>query len=139
MLTLNSLTQIGTSRDDLIAFRVTGAITHDEMDALAEHLNGIFDAHDQVDLMIAFDRYAPAEAADTFDWEAMKSWFRAEARLRRYVIVGSAEHAQELIDGLSSILPVEAEIFDEEISAWRSLDAHAAPILDDAQSAKPQS
>lgn len=126
MLILPTIAQIGTSRDDLLAYRVTGAISSAEMDQFAEHLNKVFDSHDSIDLMMVFDRYQEAEGADIFDWAAIRSWFRAEAKIGRYVVVGNAEHTQELLDGLSSILPVEPEIFDEEIAAWRSLDAHAA-------------
>ena len=125
MLTLPAVTQVGTSRDDLIALRVTGSIDASQMDALAGYLNTVFDAHDKVDLLIIFDRYVPAHAADTFDWDAIKSWFRAEERLGRYIVVGDGEHVDELLNRLSSILPVTPDLFDEEIAAWRALDAHA--------------
>lgn len=125
MLTLPAVTQVGTSRDDLIALRVTGSIDAKQMDALAGYLNTVFDEQDKVDLLIIFDRYVRAHAADTFDWDAIKSWFRAEERLRRYIVVGDGEHVNELLSGLSSILPVTPDLFDEEIAAWRALDAHA--------------
>ncbi|MFD2741424.1 STAS/SEC14 domain-containing protein [Sulfitobacter aestuarii] len=126
MLILPAIAQVGTSRDDLLAYRVTGAISSAEMDQFAEHLNLVFDNHDRVDLLIIFDRYREAEGADLFDWEAIRSWFRAGSKVGRYVVVGDADHAGELLGGLSSILPVTPEIFDEEIAAWRALDARAA-------------
>ena len=128
MLSLPSVTEIGTSRQDLIAFRVTGTLTSADMDTWAARLNTVFDAHSQLDLLVILDRYGEAEGADTFDWQAIKSWFRAGSSLGRYLVVGEATHAQVLIDGLSSILPVAPEIFDEEIAAWRVLDAHAEAI-----------
>lgn len=125
MLTLPAVAQIGTSREDLIALRVTGGIDAEQMDALARFLNSVFDERDTVDLLIVFDRYIPAAPADTFDWDAIKAWFRAGDSLRRYIVVGDGAHVNELLDGLSSILPLTPEIFDEELSAWRALDAHA--------------
>jgi hypothetical protein len=125
MLTLPSVVEVATSREDLFAFRITNEVSREDMAALAEHVNDIFDDHEKVDLLMIFDRYDGAESLAGFDWESIKSRFRSLFKVDRYVVVGVPESAQTLIEAMGSIIPVEAETFDEELAAWRALDAEA--------------
>ena len=126
MLTLPSLTQVATSRDDLYAFRITGEVSRDDMAAMAEYMNEVFDAHaDKVDMLMIFDRYDGAEPGASWSWEALKSRFRAVTNVNRYVVVGAPEAAESVIEAMGALIPVEAETFDEEFAAWRALDAEA--------------
>ena len=127
MLTLPSVVEVATSREDLFAFRITKEVTHDDMTALAEYVNGIFDSHDSVDLMMIFDRYDGAEAGASLSWEALKSRFRSLVKVNRYVVVGVPESAAALIEAMGTLIPVKAETYDEELAAWRALDAEAVP------------
>ena len=125
MLTLPSVIEVSTSREDLFAFRVTQEVSREDMHALAEYVNEIFDDHEQVDLLMIFDRYDGAETLAGFDWESIKSRFRSLFKVNRYVVVGVPENARALIEAMGSIIPVESETYDEEVSAWRALDAEA--------------
>ena len=125
MLTLPSITQIATSRDDLYAFRITAEVSREDMTAMAEYMNRVFDQTEKVDMLMIFDRYEGAETGASLSWEALKSRFRSVSNVGRYVVVGAPDGAETLIDVMNAIIPVEAETFDEEFAAWRSLDAEA--------------
>ncbi|MBM2290508.1 STAS/SEC14 domain-containing protein [Sulfitobacter pseudonitzschiae] len=125
MLQLPSLIQVAASRDDLYVFRITGEVSAEDMSELAAYMNDVFDKPGKVDLMLIFDRYDGAESGASFSWETLKSRLRAVSNLNKYVVVGASDHAAELIEAMGSVIPVDAETFDEEISAWRYLDAEA--------------
>ncbi len=125
MLSLPTVIEVANNRDTLFSFRITGEVSQDDMTALAEYVNDIFDAHDSVDLMMIFDRYDGAEPGASFSWESIKSRFRSLSKVDRYVVVGAPDSAQSVIDAMSTIIPVKAKTFDEEIAAWRYLDAEA--------------
>ncbi|WP_299684938.1 STAS/SEC14 domain-containing protein [uncultured Tateyamaria sp.] len=126
MLTTPSITQVQTSRPDLYAFRITSEVSREDMEAMAELMNNAFDRHDdKVDMLMIFDRYDGAETGASWSWEALKSRFKSVSNVRRYVVVGVPERAQELIETMNALIPVEAETFDTEASAWRALDAEA--------------
>ena len=90
-------------------------------------MNDVFDTHDKVDMLMIFDRYEGAETGASFSWEALKSRVRAITNVDRYVVVGAPSGAQSLIEVMDNLMPVDAETFDEELAAWRSLGAEAAP------------
>ena len=125
MLTRPSITQIATSRKDLYAFRITAEVNREDMTAMAEYMNRVFDQTEKVDMLMIFDRYEGAETGASLSWEALKSRFRSVTNVGRYVVVGAPDGAETLIDVMNAIIPVEAETFDEEFAAWRSLDAEA--------------
>jgi hypothetical protein len=125
MLTRPSITQIATSRKDLYAFRITAEVSREDMTAMAEYMNRVFDQTEKVDMLMIFDRYEGAETGASLSWEALKSRFRSVTNVGRYVVVGAPDGAETLIDVMNAIIPVEAETFDEEFAAWRSLDAEA--------------
>ncbi|UOA28789.1 STAS/SEC14 domain-containing protein [Pseudosulfitobacter sp. DSM 107133] len=125
MLKLPSLIQIATNRADLYVFRITGEVSAGDMTALAAYLNDVFDQPGKVDLMLIFDRYDGTVATGALGWETLKSRLRAVSNINKYVVVGTPEHTSELVEAMHSILPVDAEPFDAEISAWRYLNAKA--------------
>jgi len=127
MLTLPTVIEVANNRDDLFSFRITGEVTSEDMTAMAEYVNDIFDTHDKVDLMMIFDRYDGAETGASFSWEGIESRVRSLSHVNRYVVVGAPENAQEVIEAMGAIIPVEAKTFDEELAAWRYLEAEAVP------------
>ncbi|KIN63037.1 DUF3478 domain containing protein [Sulfitobacter noctilucicola] len=125
MLTLPSILQIATSREDLHAFRITAEVSREDMTAMAEYMNTVFDRPGKVDMLMIFDRYEGAETGASLSWEALKSRFKSISNVNRYVVVGAPQRAQNLIEVMDNLLPVKAETFDEELAAWRSLNAEA--------------
>lgn len=125
MLTLPSVTEVATSRPDLHAFRITAEVSREDMTAMAEYMNEVFDRTEKVDMLMIFDRYEGAEAGASLGWESIKSRFRSVSNVGRYVVVGAPDAAENMIEIMDHLIPVEAETFDEELAAWRSLNAEA--------------
>lgn len=130
MLTLPTVIEVANTRDLLYSFRITGEVTQHDMAALAEYVNDIFDTHEEVDLMMIFDRYDGAETGASLSWESIKSRVRSLSHVRRYVVVGVPENAQDVMNAMGALIPVEAKTFDEELAAWRYLEAEAVPAPD---------
>ncbi len=128
MLNLPTVIEVANNRANLFSFRITGEVTHDDMTAMAEYVNDIFDDHDEVDLLMIFDRYDGAAAGAGLSWESIKSRFRSLMKVNRYVVVGAPDSAEALIEAMSTVIPVKAKTFDEELAAWRYLDAEATPV-----------
>ena len=128
MFTCPSILQIETSRPDLFAFRITAEVSREDMTAMAEYMNEIFDKNDnKVDMLMIFDRYEGAEAGASLSWESIKSRFRSVSNVSRYVVVGAPAAAEGMIEIMDHLIPVKAETFDDEAAAWRELGAEAIP------------
>lgn len=114
-----------TTRDDLVAFRVTAKVSKDDMHEMAERTNAAFDRHDTVDMLIVFERFEGQDTGAMFDGEAMKAQFRSLAKVGRYVVVGAPDSARSLIETMGSVLPVKAITYDsgDEEKAWDELGA----------------
>jgi hypothetical protein len=123
MLKLPSITEVETSRADLFAFRIDGEVSRDDMSAMADYMNDVFDRFEQIDMLMIFDRYEGAEAGASLSWEALKSRFRSLTKVGRYLVVGAPERAAELIEIMDNLIPVKAETYDDEAAAWRALGA----------------
>lgn len=123
MLKLPSITEVETSRADLFAFRIKGEVSRDDMSAMADYMNDVFDRFEQIDMLMIFDRYEGAEAGASLSWEALKSRFRSLTKVGRYLVVGAPDRAAELIEIMDNLIPVKAETYDDEAAAWRALGA----------------
>ncbi len=127
MLNTKGITQIATNRPDLYAFRISGEISDDAMEDMAKCMNAAVDAHsEKIDMLMIFDHFDGAELGAGWDWDVLKSRFKAISNVNRYVVVGAPDRANKMIAFMDKILPVQAETFDTEDVAWRSLQAHAA-------------
>ena len=126
MLRTQSVTQIATSRDDLFAFRINGEVSKNDMTAMAQYMNDVFDTEDRkVDMMLSFDRYDGAAAGASFSWEAIKSRVKAVWNVNRYIVVGAPDKAEAMVETMGKVIPVKAETYDEEAAAWRAVGATA--------------
>ncbi|MEM8577532.1 MAG: STAS/SEC14 domain-containing protein [Pseudomonadota bacterium] len=126
MLRTQSVTQIATSRDDLLAFRINGEVSKDDMTAMAQYMNDVFDTEDRkVDMMLIFDRYDGAAAGASFSREAIKSRVKAVWNVNRYIVVGAPDKAEAMVETMGKVIPVKAETYDEEAAAWRAVGATA--------------
>jgi hypothetical protein len=117
-----------TTRENLLAFRITGKVTKEDMHQMAEMANAAFDRFETVDMLLIFDNFDGEETGALFDLEGIKAQFRAIVNVGRYVVVGAPESARALIEGMGAILPLKAMTFDkgEEELAWVELEARPA-------------
>lgn len=126
MLNTKSILQVATSRSDLYAFRIVQEVSAEDMEAMSELMNSVFDSHEgKVDMLMIFDRYDGAETSAGWSWESLKSRFKSLSNVNRYVVVGAPESARDMIDFMGRLIPVQSETYDSEVAAWRSLDAEA--------------
>lgn len=116
---------VQTTRDNLLAFRITGKVTKEDMHEMAEMSNTAFDRFETVDMLLIFDNFDGQELGALFDIESMKAQFRSIMNVGRYVVVGAPESARALIEGMGAILPLKAMTFDkaDERLAWAELGA----------------
>jgi hypothetical protein len=116
---------VTTTRDNLLAFRITGKVTKEDMHQMAHMANAAFDRFETVDMLLIFDNFDGEETGALFDLEGIKAQFRAILNVGRYVVVGAPESARALIEGMGAMLPIKAMTFDkgEEELAWVELEA----------------
>jgi len=125
---MQAVHHVPTTRPNLLAFRILGKVTKEDMHQMAEMANAAFDRFETVDMLLVFDHFAGQDTGTLFDGEAMKAQFRSIMNVGRYVVVGAPESARALIEGMGAMLPVKAMTFDkgDEEKAWVELDARPA-------------
>jgi hypothetical protein len=123
-----AIRHVPTTRDNLLAFRVSGRVGKEDMHRMAEMANAAFDRFETVDMLLIFENFAGQDTGALFDGEAMKAQFRSLANVGRYIVVGAPDSARAMIETMGSILPIKAATFDkgDEEKAWVELDARPA-------------
>lgn len=122
MLNTPTLQEKPTDRPGLYAFRVTGTVTKNDMTAMAEYVNALFEAHDQIDMMLVFEGYDGSETGAGLSWENVKSRVAALSNVRHYLVVGAPESAADMISVMDKLIPVDAKAFKTEGAALAYLD-----------------
>ena len=125
---MHAVHPVPTTRDNLLAFRITGRVEKDDMHEMATMANAAFDRFETVDMLLIFENFAGRDTGALFDGEAMKAQFRSLGSVGRYVVVGAPDSARSMIETMGSVLPVNAMTFDkgDEEKAWVELDARPA-------------
>jgi hypothetical protein len=125
-----------TTQPNLLAFRITGKVTKEDMHQMAQMANAAFDRFETVDMLLIFDNFDGEETGALFDLAGLKAQFRAILNVGRYVVVGAPESARALIEGMGAMLPLKAMTFDkgEEELAWVELKARPATATGTATS-----
>ena len=125
MLSTQSINQLSTTRPDLYAFRIEGEVSREDMTEMAEHMNSVFDAHDQVDMLLYFDDFKGSEAGASMSLENIQSRLRALSSVRRYVVANAPDAAGDMVETLGKVLPVQAESYETVDEAFDALGAKA--------------
>ena len=126
MIRTTHITQVPASRPDLYAFRINGEVAGDEMETMAHEMNAAFDRHEQVDMLLIFDRYEGSETGASWNMETIKANFRSLSKVSRHVVAGAPDSASSMLETMGKIMPVETETFRTEAEAWAALDASPA-------------
>jgi len=119
---------VPTTRENLLAFHITGRVEKEDMHGMANLVNAAFDRHETVDMLLIFENFAGRDTGTLFDGEAMKAQFRSLSNVGRYVVVGAPDSARRMIETMGTIIPVKAMTFDkgDEEKAWVELGARPA-------------
>jgi hypothetical protein len=125
---MTAIEPIPTTRETLLAFRISGQIGKDDMHCMAEIANAAFDRHGTVDMLLIFETFAGRDTGALFDAEALKAQARSLAKVGRYVVVGAPDSARAMIEAMDAVIPVKAMTFDrgDEEKAWIELAARPA-------------
>jgi hypothetical protein len=125
----DAVRQIRTTAPHVYAFEIDGEVSTAEMHAMGETMNAAFDTIDgKVNMLLIFRRYDGAETRAQFDWEGVTSRFRSLAHVDRYVVVGAPDGAEDMVEAMGKIIPVEAMTFrlEELDAAWAAVGARPA-------------
>jgi len=123
MLITKSVEEFATHIHGVYAFRITGELTNEDLNALATKMNSAFDRMEQVDMLISFRSDEGVEFGAGFDAEVIKSQFRAITNVRNYCVAYAPDTAKTLIEVFDNILPVKATTFESEHNALEHLRA----------------
>ncbi len=110
--------QIPTDTETVFAFQIHGHIDDDASEALAEFMNGVFDQHPKVNMLLEMTKFTGSDWDSMLDGDVIKSRFRSLQHVARYAVVGAPDRAAKMIALMDKIIPVDARAFDtDEINA----------------------
>lgn len=124
-----SVRRIETDRDDAYAFEITGQIAATDIENMFGLLEGAYELHDQIDVLVLVHDY------EGFDWSAL--WHeetyldkaRAFKHIRKYAFVGGAGWMKTGATLVRPFMPMEIRQFDldELDEAWAWIGANPRP------------
>ncbi|MFW5881758.1 MAG: STAS/SEC14 domain-containing protein [Roseicyclus sp.] len=118
MITTETIKEFDIGMPRVHAFRIVSEVTREDMDAMAAHMNEVFDRDDgKVDMLLVFETEETSETGAGWSAEAMKSRFKSLANVRNYVVANPPEGAGGMISAMDKIMPVDARVFDSEREA----------------------
>lgn len=128
MLDTAAITEAETGRPATLAFRIDGRVTQPEMKMLSDRMLEAFDAHDRIDLLLIFDRFAGSEPGASLSAPTLKAQTASLWNVRAYVVAGAPDEADQTIETMGRVIPVKAKTFETEAAARDYLAA--LPPLD---------
>lgn len=123
MLRTTSIEEFATHIHGVYAFRIVGEVTGEDLEAMAEKMNSVFDRMDKVDMLVSFKSDAGTELTAGLNVEVLKAQFRALTNVRNYCVTHAPESSSKLIEFFDNILPVKARSFSSEHNALEHLRA----------------
>ncbi|MEH6829995.1 MAG: STAS/SEC14 domain-containing protein [Sulfitobacter sp.] len=119
------ITEIESDAPNVHAFRVSGHIDDDASEALAKHMNGVFDGSDKVNMLLDLTCFTGSDWDSWFDGDVITSRFRALSHVKRYAVIGAPEKAAKMINLIDKVIPVEAKAFDASnaVDTWEFVGA----------------
>lgn len=117
--------QIITDNPDVYAFKITGHIDDDASEAMAKFMNGVFDAKDEVNMLLDLTAFTGSDWDSMLDGDVIESRFRSLKHVKKYAVVGAPDKAATMISFMDKIIPVDARAFDADDSekAWSFVGA----------------
>jgi len=124
--TSGPITQIKTDTPRVHAFRVEGHIDDNASEALAKHMNAVFDRYDTVNMLLDLTEFTRSDWDTMLNRSVLTSRLRALTHVTRYAIIGPPERGKKLIDMMDKVIPVKAKAFkaSEMSAAWEFVGAH---------------
>jgi hypothetical protein len=117
MLDTAVITETRIDRPATLAFRIDGRVTQTEMKMLSDRVLEAFDAHDRIDLLLIFDRYAGSEPGASLSAPTLKAQTASLWNIRAYIVAGAPDAAEQTIETIGRVIPVKAKTFETEAAA----------------------
>lgn len=126
------ITEIANTNPTVHAFRVSGHIDDDASEALAKHMNDVFDRQDKVNMLLDLSGFTGSDWDTMLDGDVITSRFRSLSHVERYAVVGAPERAVTMIGLMNRIITVEAKAFDvaDIDQAWAFVGAQPGTITE---------
>ncbi|WP_157015773.1 SpoIIAA family protein [Mesorhizobium xinjiangense] len=124
-----NIRRIETDREDAYAFEITGHITAADMENMYGLLEGAYELHDKIDLLVLVHNY------EGFDWAAalkeptMVGKTHALKHIRKYAVVGGPGWMRAMLALFKPFMSMEMEHFEagKADEAWQWLGAKPKP------------
>lgn len=128
MLSTPTIAEIDTDAPDVFAFRITGTVTSEDFTAMAERMNTVFDAREDVAMLLIFEDFEGRETGAAMNWPNARAQVRSLSKVTKYATIGAPEGANAMIEAMDNVIPVKARAFDraEADEAWAFVDARPA-------------
>lgn len=125
MLETGTIREIATDSESVVAFRILAEVTREDMTAMSERMNALFDTHDSINMLLLFTTDEGSETGAGFSVETLKAQIRSVAKVERYATVAAPEGAGSMIEVFDKVLPVDARAFSaaEVDAAWAFVGA----------------
>jgi hypothetical protein len=118
MLTTPTIEEFDTGIPRVHAFRILREVTREDMGAMAEHMNEVFDRDDgKVDMLLVFDTKQTSETGAGWSAEALKSRFKSLANVRNYVVAKPPSGAGGMVEAMGRLMPINARVFGTQAEA----------------------
>lgn len=117
------ITELPSSREDLIAYRIAGDLSVSNYDAIIDRLIVQLDKG-PFDLFVRVERMGRIEWGALRDVRVRRLKREGMSKIRRYAIVGAPDWIEGLVKLVNPFINVEARAFgeDREAEAWAWLD-----------------
>lgn len=111
------VTDIATDIPELQAFRISGRLTGEDVAALSQHVRGIFERSDKIDMLIAFEAAQEPEIIPPYNYDAAKANAMTLKNLRNLAVVNAPAYMHTLLDAVDKVVPVAIRSFNSEDEA----------------------
>jgi hypothetical protein len=124
-----SMRLIRTSKDDVIAFEINGAVSAEAVSSVMAELQQFLDSHDKVRMLAHIKHFGGVDPALFMQSGLMSMKLAAMQKVERYAIVGAPAWMQKAVRAMNPMFPdIDMRPFneDEQDQAWNWLGAKAA-------------
>lgn len=121
-----AISKVATDNPSVHAFRIAGHVEDDDMEAMAEYMNDIFDsANGKVDMLLDLGGMTGRDLDVMFDGDVLMAQIRAWSKVGRYAVIAAPDRAAKMIEWADKVIPVEARAFEasEADAAWLFVEA----------------
>jgi hypothetical protein len=123
-----TIKRIDTTRADAYAFDVAGHVTAPDIENMYGLLEGAYEIHDKIDLLVRMSSYEGFDWSAAFKETTMIGKTHALRHIRKYAVVGGPVWIATMMTVFKPFMSMDMRHFeaDQEAEAWTWLDAQPA-------------